>query len=73
VAWRPDYKKDKEQIEKIQHWFTRMIQGMKGMPYESRLEELGLWTLEERRNGSDLIEVYKMTTDLSRLRLETFF
>jgi len=50
-----------------------MIHGMKGMPYESRLEELGLWTLEERRNKSDLIEVYKMTTGLSSLRLETFF
>jgi len=46
-----------------------MIQGMKGMPYESRLEELGLLTLEEKRNRSDLIEVNKMTTGLPRLRL----
>jgi len=46
---------------------------MKGMPYESRLEEMSLWTLEERRNRNDLIEVYKMTTGLSRLRLETYF
>jgi len=61
------------QIEKIQHRFTQMIHGMKGMPYESRFEELGLWTLEERRNRSDLIEVYKITTGLSKLRLETFF
>jgi len=73
VAWSPYYKEDKEQIAKIQHRFTRMIHGMKGMPYESRLEELGLWTLEERRNRSDLIEVYKMTTGLSRLLLETLF
>jgi len=43
------------------------------MPYESRLEKLGPWTLKERRNRSDLIEVYKMKTGLSRLRLETFF
>jgi len=42
VAWSPYYKKDKERIEKIQQRFTRMIQGMKGMPYKSRLEELGL-------------------------------
>jgi len=52
---------------------TKMIQGMKGMPYESRLEELGLLTLEEKRNRSDLIEVNKMTTGLSRLWQETFF
>jgi len=43
------------------------------MPYESRLEELGLWTLKERRNRSDLIEVYNNDIGLSRLRLETFF
>jgi len=30
VAWSPYYKKDKEQIEKIQHRSTRLIQGMKG-------------------------------------------
>jgi len=42
VAWSLYYKKDKQLIEKIQHRFTRMIHGMKGMPYESRLEELDL-------------------------------
>jgi len=46
---------------------------MKGVPYESKLEELGLWTVEERRNRSDLIEVYEMTTGLSGLWLENFF
>jgi hypothetical protein len=73
AAWMPHYKKDKELIEKMQHRFTRMIVGMKGMEYDRRLDELGLWSLEERRNRSDLIEVYKMATGLSKLRLETFF
>ena len=30
------------------------------MPYAEKLLRLGLWTLEERRNRCDLIEVVKM-------------
>lgn len=73
ASWMPHYKKDKELIERIQHRFTRLVVGMKGRPYEERIEVLGLWSLEERRNRSDLIEVYKMSAGLSRLRLDTFF
>jgi len=36
VAWSHYYKKDKEQIEKIQHRLIRMIKGMKRIPYEKR-------------------------------------
>ena len=32
-----------------------------------------LWTLEERRNRQDLIEVFKMCSGLSRLKLNEFF
>ena len=56
----PNYKKDKEMIERIQHRFTRMVEGMRGLSYDERLEKLGLWSFEERRNRSDLIEVYKI-------------
>ena len=37
-----------------------MVPGLKNMPYEQRLIQLHLWTLEERRVRADLIEVYKM-------------
>jgi len=29
---------------------------MKELPYEVRLQQLGLWTLEGRRNRADLLE-----------------
>jgi len=29
---------------------------------ENRLEHLGLWTLEERRNRADLLEAFRMYT-----------
>ena len=47
-------------MEKEQHRITRMIEGFSLVPYEERLWKLGLWTLEEKRNRSDLIEVFKM-------------
>ena len=60
-VWNPHYKKDKELIEKVQRRFTKMINNMEGKPYEEKLYCLKLWTLDERRNRQDLIEVFKGT------------
>ena len=59
-VWSPGYQKDKLLIERVQHRFTRMIPGLSKLPYCERLERLGLWSLEERRNRADIIEVFKM-------------
>jgi len=42
-----------------------MVPKLKKLSYEQRLEYLGLWTLEERRNRADLLEVFKMFKGLS--------
>ena len=72
-AWSPHYKKDKELLEKVQHRFTRMFRHLKDRDYSYRLQQLGLWTLEERRNRSDLLEVFKMAKGLSATPLQSFF
>ena len=59
-AWSPHYIKDKNQIEKVQRCFTKMIPELHGLTYENRLKAVKLWTLEERRNRTDLIEVFKL-------------
>ena len=41
--------------------------------YDKRLHKLGLWTLEERRNRSDLLEVFKMKSGLSSVPMNAFF
>jgi len=50
-----------------------MIPHLKNVPYEKRLKELKLWSLEDRRIRADLIEVFKITHGLSSLSLGTFF
>jgi len=68
AVWSPHYIKDKQMLEEVQHRFTRMFPHLKNLPYEDRLSELGLWTLwslEERRNRADIIEVYKMVKQMS--------
>ena len=72
-AWSPHYKKDKELLEKVQHRFTKMFRHLKDRDYSYRLQQLGLWTLEERRNRSDLLEVFKMAKGLSATPLQSFF
>jgi len=47
-----------------------MINNMEGKTYE---ESLKLWTVEERRNRQDLIEVFKMCNGQSRLKLNELF
>ena len=53
--------------------FTRIVPGMKEFDYTLRLEILKLWSLEERMNRSDLIEVFKMYRGFSSIPFETFF
>ena len=50
-----------------------MVPGLKSLLYEERLSCLGLWTLEERRNRADLLEVFKMYKGLSLLHFNEFF
>jgi len=69
----PHYQRDKDRLEKVQHRFTRMLQGMKKLEYPERLKRLGLWTLEERRNRADPIEVFKLSSGNTALSLKSFF
>ena len=50
-----------------------MIKGLEYLEYRERLVSLGLWTLEERRNRADLLEVYKIHSGLSRVEMKEFF
>ena len=72
-VWNPHYQKDKLKLEKVQRRFTRLFDGLRSWEYKDRLEVLKLWSLEERRHRSDLIELFKMARGLSAIPLTNFF
>ena len=61
-----------ECLETVQHQFTRLFKDFKDLDYYARLRQLRLWSLEERRNRADLIEVFKLCKGLTSIPLERF-
>ena len=72
LVWNPHYKKDKLLLKRVQQHFTRQFDDLKNLPYFDRLNNLKLWSLEERRNHVDLIELFKMVRGLSSVPLQTY-
>ena len=64
-AWSPYMVKDIEVLEKVQHRATRMVPGLKRLPYEDRLRRLDIYSLTARRIRGDLMDTPMWTTGSS--------
>jgi hypothetical protein len=61
VIWSPKYNKDIQLIENVQRRATKLVPGLKDLPYEERLKILQIPSMVYRRARGDMIEMYKYT------------
>ena len=60
------------ELESVQRRFTRLIKDIGALPYSDRLEALNLTTLAERRIRGDLIETFKIVSNLVEYGTDIF-
>jgi len=59
-VWYPYKIGDREDIEKVQKWATKLVIELKHLPYTERLKRLNLHTLKYRRLRGDMIKLFKI-------------
>ena len=72
-VWSPYLKRDIKKLEDIQRRATKMVPCVASLPYEERMRELGLVSLEYRRDRADLIQIYKSVHNLDQLKWDKLF
>ena len=72
-AWSPYFKKDKDELEKVQRRMTKLVPELKNLPYEDRCKQFNITSLEKRRLRGDLIETFKIIHGHENVDRNIFF
>ncbi len=72
-ACSPNLVADINHLERIQRLATSLVTGMRHLPYEERLQRLGLHSLQRRRLRADLITAFKIFKGLLYIDPNLFF
>ena len=59
-AWSPHLIKDIEVLERVQKAATNLVPELRKFAYNTRLQKLGITSLETRRDWGDMMETYKI-------------
>ena len=66
-------KSDINLLESVQRRMTKIIPSISNLPYEQRLKELNMFTLERRFIREDLIQVFKIIHKIDNIDFNLFF
>ena len=68
----PYYKKDIDELEKVQRRMTELVPALKNQPYETRCERLNITLLQQRRLRGDLIEAYNIIHGFENVNMSNY-
>ena len=62
-------KKDSELLEKVQRRSTKLVKPIKSSSYQSRLRQLGLPSLVYRWQRADMLQVFRILTEVDNVQI----
>ncbi len=69
----PTLRADINQLERVQRLATRLVRGLRHVPYEKRLRQLNFFSLKRRRLRADLVLAFKIFKGEVDLNPSEFF
>lgn len=73
VIWYPSLISDNQEIEKVQRRATKLVTGLKNLPYSDRLKILNLDSMLFRRRRNDMLQTFRIMKDIDNLSINNFF
>jgi len=68
-VWAPYRKADIEALEKVKKRATKVLPGLKNLPYSERLKICNIPTLHYRHIRGNVIETYKIVENINQMLL----